>query len=152
MYRGLGLLVKRLSPYPVTVVSRVRIPNRPLPCNERGFVYIMTCTLTKPDLRQYICEESSYVYTCEEDLDKFMEDLDDNGIETVEQFEDAYAGQYDSGADFAEQLCDNCGYLSESNLPTFISNHIDWQAVWDCELRHDYTMSDVGGYFFSCHF
>ncbi len=112
----------------------------------------MTCTLTKPDLRQYICEESSYVYTCEEDLDKFMEELDDNGIETVEQFEDAYAGQYASGADFAEQLCDEYGYLWESYLPTFISNHIDWDAVWNCELRHDYTMSDVGGYFFSRHF
>ena len=116
----------------------------------------MTCTLTKPDLRQYICEESSYVYTCEEDLGKFMEELDDNGIETVEQFEDAYAGQYASAAAFAEQLCDDCGYLSESNLPTFITNHIDWDAVWDCELRHDYFIVE-GKYpgdlrFFSRHF
>ena len=116
----------------------------------------MTCTLAKPDLRQYICEESSYVYSCEEDLDKFMEALDDFGIETVEQFEDAYAGQYDSGADFTEQLCDECGYLSESNLPTFISNHIDWDAVWNCELCFDYTKIE-GKYpgdhrFFSRHF
>ena len=88
----------------------------------------------------------------EADYDSFMKELDDNGIETAEQFQDAYAGQYDSGADFAEQLCDQLGYLSESNLPNFISNHIDWQAVWDCELRYDYTMSDVGGYFFSRHF
>ena len=88
----------------------------------------------------------------EADYDSFMKELDDNGIETAEQFEDAYAGQYDSGAIFAEQLCDECGYLSESNLPNFISNHIDWDAVWNCELRHDYTMSDVGGYFFSRHF
>jgi len=109
----------------------------------------MTCTLTKSDLRQYVCEEG---YICEEDLDEFMETLDDNGIETVEQFQDAYAGQYDSAAAFAEQLCDDCGYLCETNLPSWIVNHIDWQAVWDCELRHDYTMSDVGGYFFSRHF
>ena len=88
----------------------------------------------------------------EADYDSFMKELDDNGIETAEQFQDAYAGQYDSGADFAEQLCDQLGYLSESNLPNFISNHIDWDAVWNCELRHDYTMSDVGGYFFSRHF
>ena len=81
-----------------------------------------------------------------------MKELDDNGIETAEQFQDAYSGQYSSAAAFAEQLCDDCGYLSESNLPNFISNHIDWQAVWDCELRHDYTMSDVGGYIFSRHF
>jgi len=88
----------------------------------------------------------------EADYDSFLKELDDNGIETVEQFNDAYAGQYSSAADFAEQLCDECGYLSESNLPNFISNHIDWEAVWNCELRHDYTMSDVGGYFFSRHF
>ena len=92
----------------------------------------------------------------EADYDSFMKELDDNGIETAEQFEDAYAGQYDSGAAFAEQLCDECGYLSESNLPNFISNHIDWDAVWNCELRFDYFMvegkrpGDLR--FFSCHF
>ena len=113
----------------------------------------MTCTVTKSDLRQYICEECSYLKLLnDEEINEFMVELDDNGIETAEQFQDAYAGQYDSGADFAEQLCDQLGYLSESNLPNFISNHIDWQAVWDCELRYDYTMSDVGGYFFSRHF
>ena len=84
--------------------------------------------------------------------ERFWQDLVSLGVETVEQFEEAYSGSYFSGADFAEQLCDDCGYLSESNLPTFISNHIDWDAVWNCELRHDYTMSDVGGYFFSRHF
>ena len=92
----------------------------------------------------------------EADYDSFMKELDDNGIETAEQFQDAYAGQYASGADFAEQLCDDCGYLSESNLPNFISNHIDWDAVWNCELRHDYFMVE-GKYpgdlrFFSRHF
>ena len=92
----------------------------------------------------------------EADYDSFMKELDDNGIETAEQFKDAYAGQYDSGAIFAEQLCDELGYLSSyapaGPIPDFILSHIDWQAVWDCELRHDYTMSDVGGYFFSRHF
>jgi len=72
--------------------------------------------------------------------DRFWNELIDCGIETVEQFEDAYAGNYYSSAEFAEHLCDDCGYLSESNLPTFISSHIDWDAVWNCELRHDYFM------------
>ena len=118
----------------------------------------MTCTLTESDLRQYICEECSYLKLLnDEEINEFMVELDDNGIETVEQFEEAYAGQYDSAAIFAEQLCDDCGYLSsdgpnEGPIPDFILSHIDWQAVWDSELRHDYTMSDVGGYFFSRHF
>ena len=72
--------------------------------------------------------------------DRFWNELIDYGIESVEQFEDAYAGNYYSAADFAEHLCDDCGYLSESNLPTFISNHIDWDAVWNSELRFDYFM------------
>ena len=86
--------------------------------------------------------------------DRFFNELVDNGIETVEQFEDAYAGDYSSGADFAEQLCDDCGYLCETNLPSWIVNHIDWQAVWDCELRHDYCTIEYDGvtYFFSRHF
>jgi antirestriction protein len=89
------------------------------------------------------------------DLDeKLFEDIDSEGMETVEQFEDAYAGNYESEADFAEELCNDCGYLEESNLPTFISNHIDWQAVWDRELTHDYTSIEHNNqiYFFSRHF
>ena len=89
------------------------------------------------------------------DLDeKLFEDIDSEGMETVEQFEDAYAGNYESEADFAEQLCSDCGYLEESNLPTFIANHIDWQAVWDRELTYDYTSIKHNNqiYFFSRHF
>jgi len=70
--------------------------------------------------------------------DRFFNELIDNGIETVEQFEDAYAGNYYSTADFAEQLCDDCGYLSESNLPTWISGCIDWDQVWNSALTYDY--------------
>jgi len=69
---------------------------------------------------------------------RFWNELVDYGIETVEQFEHAYAGQYASAAVFSKELCDDCGYLSESNLPTYISNHIDWDAVWNYELRFDY--------------
>ena len=77
-----------------------------------------------------------------------------NGIETVEQFEDAYSGQYRDGAEFSETLIDDCGYLEESSLPTFITNHIDWEDVWECELRHDYFMltQDYKSHFFSRHF
>jgi len=94
------------------------------------------------------------------DLELFLE-INDLGIENVDQWEDAYVRSMPSSsrveAQFTEQLMDDLGYLlwdgpNEGPLPDFILSHIDWQAVWDCELRHDYTMSDVGGYFFSRHF
>ena len=86
--------------------------------------------------------------------DQLFQDILDNGIETVEQFEDAYSGQYKDGAEFSEKLINDCGYLEESSLPTFITNHIDWEDVWECELRHDYFMltQDYKSHFFSRHF
>ena len=88
-----------------------------------------------------------------------IEELDDNGIETVEQFEDAFAGSYDGHgttspeAQFTEELITDCGYL-ENDLPSFISNHIDYQEIWDCELRHDYFTIEHRNtsLFFSRHF
>ena len=87
------------------------------------------------------------------------------GIENTEQWEDAYVQSMSSRwsserhceyveAQFTEQLMDDLGYLSESNLPNFISNHIDWQEVWDCELCHDYCTIEYDGvtHFFSRHF
>ena len=95
------------------------------------------------------------------DLDeKLFEELDDNGIETVEQFEDAFAGSYDGygskspEAQFTEELVSDCGYLDENSMPGFVTSHIDWQEVWDCEMRHDYTTieSQDQTHFFSRHF
>jgi len=80
------------------------------------------------------------------------------GIENVDQWEDAYVLSMPSAwhveAQFTEQLMDDLGYLCETDLPTFITYHIDWQAVWDCELRHDYSTIEYDGvtHFFSRHF
>ena len=86
--------------------------------------------------------------------DQLFQDILDNGIETVEQFEDAYSGQYRDGAEFSETLINDCGYLEESSLPTFITDHIDWEDVWECSLRHDYFMltQDYKSHFFSRYF
>ena len=96
------------------------------------------------------------------DLELFLE-INDLGIENVDQWEDAYVQSMPSSfrveAQFTEQLMDDLGYLlwdgpNEGPLPDFILSHIDWQAVWDCELRHDYCTIDYDGvtYFFSRHF
>ena len=78
---------------------------------------------------------------------EFFRELIDYGIESLEQFEDSYQGQYKSGAEFAEQITDECGYLeSNQGVPDFILNHIDWESVWSCELRFDYF--EVDGHYF----
>ena len=74
------------------------------------------------------------------------------GIENVDQWEDAYVQSMPSSfrveAQFTEQLMDDLGYLDGPEItavPNFITNHIDWQAVWDCELRHDYSTIEYDG-------
>ena len=91
--------------------------------------------------------------------DTLFQDILDNGIETVEQWEDAYVCSMPTSirveAQFVEQLMDDLGYLSEeSDVPDFITSHIDWQEVWDCELRHAYFTleSNDQTHFFSRHF
>lgn len=57
------------------------------------------------------------------------------GDTSIDTFRDAYAGTADSEADFAETTATDLGDIPE-NLPSYIV--IDWQATWDCNLRHDY--------------
>ena len=89
--------------------------------------------------------------------------INGEGIENVDQWEDAYtcsmATSYRVEAQFVEQLVDDLGYFSwdgpnEGPAPDFIIAHIDWQEVWDCELRHDYFSIEYDGmtHFFSRYF
>ena len=66
-------------------------------------------------------------------VDEFANHFD---VDTVEHFEDMYQGQYDSGAEFAEQIASDCGYVSR-DMPSWIE--IDWQKTWDNALSYDYT-------------
>ena len=94
------------------------------------------------------------------DLDESLfEEITDLGIETEDQWEDAYVCTMPTSifveAQFVEQLMDDLGYLEEdSSMPDFIKSHIDWQEVWDCELRHDYFTieSQDQTHFFSRHY
>ena len=75
-------------------------------------------------------------------VDEFAEHYD---IDTVEHFEEMYQGQYDSGAEFAEMIASDCGYVSR-DMPSWIE--IDWQKTWDNALSYDYTEL-IGGHIFS---
>ena len=72
--------------------------------------------------------------------DKFYQDLIDYGIETAEQFEDAYQGSYSSGAEFCRVTVEECGELEQ--VPDYITHAIDYDVMWECSLRHDYFMLD----------
>ena len=98
---------------------------------------------------EFVDHYETYNRLCEDyskDLvDEFIEDYD---VSTIENFEDMYQGQYESGADFAEQLCQDCGYITRE-LPSWIE--IDWQATWDRALSYDYVeLSD--GHIFNANY
>ena len=75
-------------------------------------------------------------------VDELIEEFD---VSTIENFEDMYQGQYDSGAEFAEMIATDCGYISR-DFPSWIE--IDWEKTWDGALSYDYTEL-TGGHIFS---
>ena len=87
--------------------------------------------------------------------------INGEGIENVDQWDDAYEGSLPTSirveAQFVEQLMEDTGYLDGPEItavPNFLTDHIDWQEVWDCELRHDYFTIEHDGqtHFFSRYF
>ena len=86
--------------------------------------------------------------------------INGEGIENVDQWEDAYVQSMPTSirveAQFVEQLVDDLGYLESDTVPgaEWLVSHIDWQEVWDCELRHDYFTIEYDGvtHFFSRYF
>ena len=61
--------------------------------------------------------------------------------------DETFMGEYSNPADYAMETATN-SYLEEiENLPTWISNCIDWNTVWHRELQHDYyTLDKSNGY------
>ena len=97
------------------------------------------------DFREYYEEYNRLVDNYGQNLvDEFIEDFD---VSTIENFEDMYQGQYDSGADFAKQIATDCGYIKsyQGDLPSWIE--IDWEKTWD-NLSYDYTEL-LGGHIFN---
>ena len=78
-------------------------------------------------------------------VDEFAQEFD---VDSVEHFEEMYQGQYNSGADFAEQIATDCGYITR-DLPSWIE--IDWQKTWDNALSYDYTEL-IGGHIFNSNY
>ena len=85
--------------------------------------------LTAEELKRVI-EESGHM---DSQTDEFYQELIDHGIESLEMFEDSYQGQYESEAQFVEQILDEC---YQSDLPKWVD--IDYQSTWDRALSFDY--------------
>jgi len=85
--------------------------------------------------------DRTYYIIDEDEYDEFIEELDSEGITTAEEFEDRFEAEFEYGSDllgWVEELVDSSGYLD--SVPDFIRSHIDYQSVWDCELRYDYSI------------
>ena len=92
-------------------------------------------------------------------FEEYADMVDDIGIGVVEAFldvfdidsisscRDAYMGCYESGAEFAQSIAEDCGDVPR-DLPSWIE--IDWKASWD-NLDYDYVESD-NGHIFSQNF
>ena len=92
-------------------------------------------------------------------FEEYADMVDDIGIGVVESFldnfdiadisscRDAYMGCYESGAEFAQQIAEDCGDVPR-NMPSWID--IDWEASWD-NLSYDYVES-TDGHIFSQNF
>ena len=90
------------------------------------------------DRTSHIIEESEY--------DEFIEELDSEGITSATEFEDRFEAEFvfDSELlDWVESLIKDCGYLND--VPAFISSHINYEAMWQCEMRYDYNTIEFNG-------
>ena len=80
----------------------------------------------------------------EEVVESFLEIFD---IDSIGSLSESYQGQFDSGAEFAQQLAEDC-----CDIPRGMSSwiEIDWKASWD-NLDYDYVES-TDGHIFSQNF
>ena len=109
------------------------------------------------DLQAFIDEHGkSYFLTYIEDYLQAVDEYDDEVVEdfieifgvcSISSLSDAYQGKWDSGAEFAQNLAEDCGEVP-TNMSSWIE--IDWKASWD-NLDYDYTEGS-GGHIFSQNF
>ena len=77
----------------------------------------------------------------EEVVESFLEIFD---IDSIGNLSESYQGQYDSGAEFAEQLARDCCDIRDEHISSWIE--IDWKASWD-NLDYDYVECSDGHIF-----
>lgn len=86
-----------------------------------------------------------------EETVEFMDELVDIGIETASDFEDAYEYTHDSYSSYAEKEFSEyfCIEVMNAQIPECVLSAVDWQDVWDHNLRYDFcSIETTNGTFF----
>ena len=102
------------------------------------------------DLYDKITDMLGEKWTHEETIE-FMDELEDIGIETASDFEDAYEYTHDSYSSYAEKEFAEyfCIEVMNAEIPDIVLAAVDWQDVWDHNLRYDFcSIETVNGTFF----
>ncbi|WJZ48591.1 antirestriction protein [Synechococcus phage DSL-LC07] len=107
-------------------------------------------TSEEKDLYDKITEMLGEKWTHDETIE-FMDELYENGINTASEFEDAYEYTHDGYASYAEkEFAEHwvCEIMCEPPSDV-IAAAVDWQDVWDHNLRYDFcSIETVNGTFF----
>lgn len=112
--------------------------------NPQGFaVHIFTAPTFNPvdeadDLLEAWSDET------DDRREAMGEYLDDMGADDLSDFNEAYQGQFYSGAAFAEHTAEELGEVPEAIASWIV---IDWERTWEANLCHDYHITDSGHVF-----
>ena len=103
------------------------------------------------DLYDKITDMLGEKWTHEETIE-FMEELNDIGIITASEFEDCYEYTHDSYSSYAEKEFAEywCIDVLDAQIPDIVMAAVDWQDVWDHNLRYDFSSIETanGTFFF----
>jgi hypothetical protein len=89
-------------------------------------------------------------WTHEETIE-FMEELNDIGINSADDLMEAYEWEHDSYSSYAEKEFAEywCVEVLDAQIPDIVYAAVDWQDVWDRNLRYDFCyIETVNGTFF----
>ena len=103
------------------------------------------------DLYDKITDILGEKWTHEETVE-FMDELDEIGLANASDFEDAYEWTHDSYSSYAEKEFSEyfCIEVMGAEIPECVLSAVDWQDVWDHNLRYDFSSIETanGTFFF----
>jgi hypothetical protein len=105
----------------------------------------------KKDLYDKITDVLGEKWTHEETIE-FMDELEDIGITIADDFESSYEYTHDSYSSYAEKEFAEywCIDVMDAKIPEIVLSAVDWQDVWDRNLRYDFSSIETsnGTFFF----
>lgn len=75
-------------------------------------------------------------------VDAAAPELDEDGLPSVEAFQEAYAGRWPSFQDYAQELAGDTGLLDR--VPEDLKPYFDWRK-WSRDLEPGHTVADAPG-------